>query len=204
MPDFELPDDSTFTSEVSPILAGVFRDAAEDVIDRFNLPVSFDYVFPAAHDYAEERGAEMIGKKLVDGELIDNPNAKWVIDDYTRERVNELTQEAISEGWGPEELAEHIDESGVFGEARAEMIARTEVAIAQSRGKVRTYREADIEKVMVLDGDYDSECQDANNSVWTVDEAEENPVEHPNCERDFRPLTREERAEEDDEEGDEE
>lgn len=38
-----------------------------------------------AEQYARDRAAEMVGKKWVDGKLIDNPNAYWRIDESTRD-----------------------------------------------------------------------------------------------------------------------
>ncbi len=191
------PPTTGLNEDISTVLAGVFRDGAEDAIDAFNLPLDFEFVFPAAQAYAEKRGAEMIGMKLVDGVLVENPNAFWAIDETTRAGAKALLEEAHAKGWGPDEFASRLEESGLFGEPRAEMIARTEVALAESRGKTDSYKEAGIERVYVYDGDYDEECAEANGQIWDLEDAEANPLAHPQCERDFRPLTREEREEND-------
>jgi hypothetical protein len=42
--------------------------------------------------------------------------------------------------------------------------------------------------VDVLDGDDDEPCASANGARWTVEEAEANPLGHPNCTRAFSPV----------------
>lgn len=73
------------------------------------------------------------------------------------------------------------------------MIARTELSIAQAEGHVEAFREDGVEEVVIYDGDYDEECQEANGQIWTLEEYEAEPIAHPNCVRAARPLTREER-----------
>jgi PAS domain-containing protein len=181
---------------VMPALRGAFRAGAKDAIARFELGIDFDVVEPRAVEYGELRGAELIGKKWVDGVLVDNPKAEWVIEQTTREAVRDMVREAVRDGWSMDDFAGRLEESGVFSESRAEMIARTETAIAENRGHAAAFREEGVELVYIYDGDYDEECQAANGEVWTLEEFEANPIEHPNCLRDARPLTESELAEE--------
>lgn len=182
-----------FAGSAEATLRGAFRGGAQEAISRFDLPIDWDLVEPRAVEYGQQRGAELIGKKIVDGELVENPNAEWAIDETTRAAVRELVAEAVREGWSVEDFADELEESGVFGDARARMIARTELAIAEARGHVASFREAGVEEVVIYDGDSDPECQEANGQTWTLEEYEANPVEHPNCVRDARPLTARER-----------
>ncbi len=198
-----LPDDfwdeglvTDYAGKIAPTLAGVFKDGGAEAIEEFDLGLSLDFLEPNALKYGQEGGAELIGKKLVHGEWVDNPNADWVIEKTTRDEARALLLEALEDGLSPQDFASRLEESGLFGEARAEMIARTEAALAFNGGKLDSFREADIDQVYVYDGDYDEECQAANGEIWDLDEAEANPLEHPNCERDFRQLTRGEREEE--------
>jgi hypothetical protein len=73
-----------------------------------------------------------------------------------------------------------------FSDARAETIARTETGILYNQGFVQAALESDlVDKVLVEDGDDDSECADANGSEWELDYAMDNPLSHPNCTRSF-------------------
>jgi SPP1 gp7 family putative phage head morphogenesis protein len=185
-----------FALKVAPTLAVVFSDGGSEGIEENDLGISFDFLEPNAMAYGKERGAELIGKKFVGGEWIDNPSAKWAIDDTTRDGARALLEQALKEGMSTQDFAARLEESGLFSEARAEMIARTETALAFNEGKLDSFKEADIDRVYVYDGDFDEECTEANGQIWDLDEAEANPIQHPNCERDFRPLTVSEQKEE--------
>lgn len=71
---------------------------------------------------------------------------------------------------------------------RAQLIANTETGMAMNQGAILSYREAKIEKVEVLDGDGDDICAEANGQIWTLEQAEENPLGHPGCTRSFAPV----------------
>jgi hypothetical protein len=46
-----------------------------------------------------------------------------------------------------------------------------------------------FDHVLVSDGeDFDEPCQAANGAVWTLEEARDNSIEHPNCRRAFVPV----------------
>lgn len=78
-----------------------------------------------------------------------------------------------------------------YADWRADRIARTETAIAYNTGNTLGYAQAGVEKVRVLDSDDDEECRKANGQIWTLEEALNNPLAHPNCERDFAPILQE-------------
>jgi hypothetical protein len=177
------------------VLRNAFADSAEDAAGDYGL--DFDFIIPQAKAYGAERGAEMIGmKRDEDGRLIPNTNAEWVIAETTREGANALLRDALDEGWSFQDFASRLVEAGLFDEDRAELIARNEIALAMAGGKASSFREADLEYVVLLDEDGCGEdvC-DVDGDVVTVDEYEANPLGHPNCTRDARPATREEIAE---------
>lgn len=178
---------------VAPVLRGSFRDGANDAVEEFELGIDWDLLEPKAGEYAAERGAELVGMKLVDGKWIENPNAEWAIDATTRDATRAFLEDALREGWSYQDFADRLEESGLFGESRAAMIARTELAIAEAQGHVEAFREDGVEEVVIYDGDYDEECQQANGQIWTLEEYESEPIGHPNCVRAARPLTRDER-----------
>ena len=83
-----------------------------------------------AIDWAKDRAASMVGKKWIDGALVDNPNSKWVIEDATRDMLREKIGTALEKGWTKDQLAKSVED--VFGRERARNIAQTELAFAHS------------------------------------------------------------------------
>lgn len=164
----------TFAEEVFGALEGIYVTAAGEVNTG---ALSFEHLDENAARYARERGAELIGA---------NDNA-WSVDQTTRDEVNRLLQEAMREGWSPDEFARRLEDSGLFGEARAEVIARTEVAIAQNYGQSETYADLGFTRVYIQDGDCDI-CREFDGKVASIAWAQENPVAHPNCVRSFSPA----------------
>lgn len=139
----------------------------------------------AAAAYARDRGAEMVGRRmLADGTLTDNPNAIWRIDETTRQAIRDIIEKAVAEGWSGAQVADAIRSATTFNEARAEMVARTEVALALNRGSVAGYRAAGRDKVLIFDGtEFDDPCIEAAGQVWSLDYYEAHPLEHPRCQR---------------------
>lgn len=121
--------------------------------------------------------------------------------------INETTRSALAatladgqaRGYTARQIADGVPAdgypgvAGVFEQARgyrAEMIAATETALAYNLSSTAAYRDGGMEQVEVSDGDGDDECAAADGQVWTLDEAEANPLQHPNCRRQFLPLSR--------------
>jgi phage portal protein BeeE len=112
------------------------------------------------------------------------------INDTTRDAVREVVEDGVRAGLSSAELTDRITGLGEFAPSRAEMIARTETGYALNHGALSTYREFDVSRVQVIDGDQDAECASANGAEWSLEEAESNPLSHPNCTRDFVPIVK--------------
>ncbi len=138
--DFSVWD--ALVKEVQPDLETTAREAVATVFATLNLSTEGSDLFnlsdTQALEYAEMRAAELVGKKWVDGVLVDNPSARWAITETTREDLREMIGQAFAEQWTPAELARRIDESFTFSAGRAEMIAQTETAFAQTAATVQT------------------------------------------------------------------
>lgn len=128
-----------------------------------------------------------------------NPYVQTVLDslakeirrvaETTKDDVRRLTGQAAENGWSSEELAKQIRLKGdIASRSRSLTIARTESGTAYNQGAVAAYRAGGITHVDVLDGDEDEPCASANGARWTVEEAEQNPLGHPNCTRAFSPV----------------
>jgi len=157
--------------------------------------------------FAKERAAELVGKKLVDGKLVDNPNLKWVITETLRESVKNTVARAVEQGLSPQELTASLRTQ--FGDWRAETIARSETGMAYGNGAAEVYRENDVAYVEIYDGDgclpeghddnapapigtpgvVQSEAQ-ANGQIWNVDQYQAHLLGHPNCVRGAVPWFR--------------
>lgn len=130
---------------------------------------------------------------------LDNPYVQTVLDqlakqvravaETTKDEIRMLVGQQAGNGWSNEELAQAIIDAGVTRSAtRAMTISRTESGNGYNRGAIAAYRTADVTHVDVLDGDDDPICAAANGARWTLEEAEQNPLGHPNCTRAFSPV----------------
>lgn len=164
----------TFGEEIAEALRVIYGSAAGDANTG---GLSFDHLDKNAAQYAKDRGAELIGKN----------GGAWSIDATTRDEVNRLLQEAISDGLSPQKFADRLEQAGLFGEERAEVIARSEVAIAQNYGQSETYAELGFDRVWVQDGDCDI-CREVDGKVASIAWIQENPIGHPNCVRSCSPA----------------
>lgn len=107
----------------------------------------------------------------------------------TKDEIRALVSRQADEGWSAEELAKQIRDRGeIASKSRALTIARTETGTAYNQGAITAYRVGGVTHVDVLDGDDDEPCASANGSRWTLEEAEANPLGHPNCTRAFSPV----------------
>jgi cation transport regulator ChaB len=110
-----------------------------------------------AQKYALERAAELVGMtRDAEGTLIPNPDAKWAISETTRERIREIIAEAFTADTPMAEIKDAIQAAlrleaeggGIFSEARAALIARTEVSRAQVGGTFDVWEKSGVVKTI--------------------------------------------------------
>lgn len=134
---------------VVPDLSAALEVGASDGIKQLELKQDSEYVTKAATEYAQKRAAEMIGKKVVNGKLVDNPDAQYVISQTTRDDIRDIIVKAFKENT-LDELEESIKLAGVFSNARARLIAKTEIAMAQIQGNLDVWKRSGlIDKVAI-------------------------------------------------------
>jgi len=160
-------------------LAQVSFEASADITKQLD---------EAALNYAGERGAE-----LVKG-----------IGDTTRDELRNLVSKGVEEGLSPSALADSIEAMGAFGEARAAMIARTELAFAHVQGNVEGWRASgEVSGKQSILGDLhdkEDECDEcADAGIVGIDEefipGYSLPPYHPNCICDITPVLSQDNAE---------
>lgn len=144
---------------------------------------------------AEDRAASLVGKKWVDGELVDNPNAAWRIDESTRTLIRGDVSQALQEGWTNDELAKSLMDSAAFSESRALMVARTELAKADMEANAASWKESGLvaEKIWLLAQEPCDVCTaNAEQGAIPLEDAfsseDTEPPAHPNCSCDLAPV----------------
>jgi Phage portal protein len=140
-----------------------------------------------AQGWARDRAAEMVGKKWdAEGNLIDNPDARWVISETTRDDLRVIIRDLFAEESPTmDSIESRIAQAGVFDTARALMIARTEISRAQNVGNLESWRQSGavntVEWQVSGDHDHDDECDEYEaGSPYDIDDAPDLPA-HPNC-----------------------
>jgi hypothetical protein len=102
--------------------AGQLALASVGVDEQSNL---VDQVFGNAVDYARARGAELFGGANADADLVAS----------TREQLRGILTSGLEQNIGRDAIAESIQNATAFSEYRAQLIANTEIAFANSAGK---------------------------------------------------------------------
>lgn len=109
------------------------------------------------------------------------------INEYTREGIRRLIQQAIKDGLSVTEAGELIAGWAGFDSYRAERIARTELMFAYNAAALDSYGALGVEKVEASDGDDDEECAERNGQTYSLAEAE-GIEDHPNGTLDWIPV----------------
>jgi hypothetical protein len=102
--------------------------------------------------YAKARAAEMVGKKWENGGLVDNPDARWVITDATRDEIWDIIGLVFAGDLKSTELPKALMDAGAFSRDRVNLIARTETMAANGQGALAGYKSAREIGVMVKKG----------------------------------------------------
>lgn len=170
---------------------------------------SFKLANDDAIEYAKNRGAEMVGMRWEDGELVQNdrlitrenmigPSPTWAISDTTRDKLTALVTKAKEEGWSATMFKQAIMECDAFSNDRALMIARTEAAFADSFGSLAQYKREGIKKkqAIVAQSEVCDICiTNADEGPISIDELFSNgdyaPPFHVNCRCSIVPIIEE-------------
>lgn len=165
-----------FRERVSEVLEeGARRAAASGALHSGLTPdEEVDYDVIAKSIVHRPQGLRSVVKTLKD--RVSRRVAKERTADAERHEFQSAIREVISE-WSTNQ---------------ATLIAETEAVHAYNEATLTAAELSGVGSVFVTDGDDDDQpCIDANESVWTIDEARERRLEHPRCRRAFIPLTAE-------------
>ena len=192
-------------SSLADDLGTVASDSVERAIASIGVEIAselVDQVNDRAVGDAADRAAELVGMRRVpvpapDGgppsfRLVPNPSAEWAITDTTRDMVREIITTGLVDNIGTPAIAERIMTSVAFSAERAELVAETEVARANSNGAMAGYRSArddagvglrkawliTVEACRVCQGNADQGPIDLDQPFRSGDDA---PPGHPKC-----------------------
>jgi len=186
---------------VEPYLASIAVSGGSEALSQIGIESDDidDLMRKRAEAWASDRAAEMVGMKLVDGELVPNPNAQWQITDGTREWLRGITEQALDDGWSTQDMANAILDDYAFSEKRAEVIARTEIARADIAGSVEGWKSSGLvsKKEWLTADECCDECQDMNGKTAPVDGTFEGGKDcplHPQCRCDVLPVIDDEQS----------
>ena len=114
-----------------------------------------------------------------------------------RDRVVGQVGEGVRRGYSTKQIIEGVGDENYNGlrsvlrnwsDNQVKLIGRTESALYYNEAILHVAEANGSGQVLVTDGDYDPNCAAANGSVWSVEKARANKLEHPNCTRSFIPA----------------
>lgn len=148
-------------------LASVRRITVAELGVAFNLPD------PVVREYLAECGANIRG-----------------VTDHTRDQIRAALIEGQAAGEGIPQLSARLRGLPAFDEARARVVSRTELGLAQNLSARTAYLASGVvTAIRVLDSDADSTCQSWNGRVVPITDAATIPMlGHPNCVRALAPA----------------
>lgn len=163
-----------------------------DLIGMRNDASIVNLVNENAVTFARERAAELVGMKWDSGSqsFAENPNAGTSITETTRDGLRSAVTDAIERGDSTDDLASAISDSYGFSDARAETIARTELAHAHVQGNLDAWDQSGVvsgkESILADTHPQEDVCDD-NEAAGVIDldgefpSGDEGPPYHPNC-----------------------
>lgn len=197
----ELDGLSFVIDDVASALDVVAASAAQMTLGTIGVDDSaiVDQIDTAAADWAKERAAELVGKRIdADGNVVEAARAEMRIDESTRDMIRQTIYDGLNDGLRSSEIADEIeigsaDAGYAFSEERAALIANTEIRRAHSEGSLAGMRGAqdagvDVRKRWITSG-HDTACDDCleNEAAGEIDIEDEFPSgddaapAHPNC-----------------------
>lgn len=144
--------------QAQPALEDVADDMGEQVLTQIGIASESDWfgqVNSNAVDYAESRSAELVTD----------------IDEATRNMLRGIIADGIEQGKSRDDILAEIESSNAFSESRAQLIADTEIRMANGQGRLAGWRAARdagvrLKKGWVLGDNSCEECQQNADDGW--------------------------------------
>lgn len=164
-----------FTDEKQDELRGFYQGSRSEFLESaFNQPVS------------QERIQVLASRSFSD--------LKNVTDDMATRMGRTLT-DGLARGDSPYDVANELADDLDIGQARAEMIARTEIIRAHAEGQLDAFEKMGVQEIGVevewlatADDRTCPECESMEGTIFSIDEARGMIPAHPNCRCAFAPA----------------
>lgn len=168
--------------DIADDLDGVFRTAATAAIAQVGSEAIVNEVNERALEWAREHAAEMVGQ---------SDNDDYSLDEATRTMLRGTIVKGLADNIGADLIAESIKDAYAFSDERAELIAMTEIASANSLGALAGYEEAQRTGVklgkswLILEDACEICHENEDAGIIELDETFPSgdlaPPAHPNC-----------------------
>lgn len=176
---------SDWDDRIKALMLKHYHAIAEDAVSRAADELSIDGLYDLALPRIQQM-ADRLARKVT------------AVNDTTRDDLRRTITKGSDAGYTIEQIARGVPADGYGGikgvmaeakDSRARMIARTETATALNDSTVQAYHASGVvSHVLVVDGDDDEPCAEANGATWTLEHAASNPIAHPHCTRGFSPV----------------
>lgn len=182
--------DDDARAEVRTLIEALATEYAEDAVHHvgeYLADAEMEAILTQANERAVAWAEDRVGNMITD------------VSAATRDAVNELNAAAIEHGWTNDEFAAQLSDVFGFSDERAEMIARTETAFAETAGTLEGYKASGVVegKEWSADGEACEDCLPLDGVVVGLDEdfpddGGDGPPLHPNCMCSVAPVVSEE------------
>ena len=180
-------DSSWFGAFWDDRLRSALIPALEPVAEAVSSEAQAQLGKPAKADTFLERVLQFVTGRV--GERITGINAtsRDAVLAEVRSVISEATEQGLSPAATADILTARVRALPAWNDARAELIARTELMNAYNDAALHSYREFEVKRVEALDGDVDAECAARNGQIYPIDEAF-GISDHPNGTLDWVPV----------------
>jgi len=189
---------ATEAARISVAMTAVLSNASLDsakkaLIDIVHTatPEQLSAIDEATTKQELSRVAQILGKKIIEGQHVEAPGSAWSITKSTAEIVTKAVQDGIQNGLTLNEIVDSIKKNKAFSAERAALISRDQIGIAMNEGIIQGWAQSGVVtgKISILaEGDiHHGEDDILNASVGEVPLMEPfpsghmAPLYHPNC-----------------------
>jgi HK97 family phage portal protein len=171
--------DERLAASLTPALVPVAEAVAEEAGSVLGRPQKAAPFMDSVLAFVKRRVGERITGM--------NETTRAEVMEAVRVSIADAVEEGLSPAAAADLLAERVRGLTVWNDARAELIARTELMNAYNDAALRSYQEYDVTRVQALDGDTDADCAARNGREYSVDDAY-GIADHPNGTLDWVPV----------------
>jgi hypothetical protein len=177
-------EEEALRSTLRTIYLDVGRGALQVVSDRVERFVQPDFVKSVLDDLLSYGGSRITDITEKTRNALVSEVSEGVRHGYS---ISQLIDGVPSEGFRGVQKALMDNGIPVFGDIRAETIARTETALSYNRAALNGYDRFGVREVVAFDGDKDAECAARDGVTYALDDAQ-NITDHPNGTLDWAPV----------------